>query len=296
MSEVTLEGFEDLEALANCVEELKEQCEENRRKIQERDEHIEELKQKREEDRRKIQERDERIAELEAELEELQEAQEDSPDQEEVDRLWDAFDVAVQKRKDFEDRVEDLESRVEGLESRVEDHEEELDRQGNLLEITIEKRKDLRERVNELKRKVEKGTDEEGETGHYIRPETPLEDLVQLPQEIAEANLTANQQRMKFVAEGVHEYASKVPAGRALPWSDLKRVMAAGEDGKTYNTNVGRVMDFFDEFGKEDVEIVDRKDGQKTVVFDDDLVKRIVAYHNQTAQSNTVVTRNEVYG
>jgi len=257
---------------------------------------VEELEQQREDDRRKLKQREERIAELEAEVSELRAAQEDSADTEDVEELRNVLDVSIQRRKELEDEVEALADDVEA-------HDEELDRQDTLLELTIEKRKDLRERVHELAREVEGGTPEAGETTsetgqtpHYIRPETPLEDLVQLPQEIAEQNLTANQQRMKFVAEGVHEYASKVPAGRALPWSDLRRVMAAGEGGQAYSSNVGRVMDFFDEFGKEDVEIVDRQDGQKTVVFDDDLVKRIVAYHNQTAQSNSVVSRNEVYG
>jgi DNA repair exonuclease SbcCD ATPase subunit len=252
-------------------------------------ERVEELEQRRENDRRKLQQREERIAELEAEVSELRAAQEDSADTEDVEELRNVLDVSVQRRKELEDEVETLADDVEA-------HDEELDRQDNLLELTIEKRKDLRERVHELAREVEDGTEAEGQTPHYIRPETPLEDLVQLPQEIAEQNLTANQQRMKFVAEGVHEYTTKVPAGRALPWSDLRRVMAAGEGGQAYSMNVGRVMDFFEEFGKEDVEIVDRKDGQKTVVFDDDLVKRIVAYHNQTAQSNNVVSRNEVYG
>jgi DNA repair exonuclease SbcCD ATPase subunit len=252
-------------------------------------ERVEELEQQRAEDRRELERREQRIAELEAEVADLREAQADSVDQETVENLRSALDVSVQ-------RCQDLEAEVEDLADDVEAHDEELDRQDNLLELTVEKRKDLRERVHELAREVEEGTDAEGQTPHYIRPETPLEDLVQLPQEIAEQNLTANQQRMKFVAEGVHEYTTKVPAGRALPWSDLRRVMAAGEGGQAYSMNVSRVMDFFEEFGKEDVEVVDRQDGQKAVIFDDDLVKRIVAYHNQTAQSNSVVSRNEVYG
>jgi len=69
-------------------------------------------------------------------------------------------------------------------------------------------------------------------------PETPLEDIVRVPEHLVEESLTANQQRARFVAKDVHEYTQSVPAGRAIRSSQLRQVLTAGEDGRVYTETV----------------------------------------------------------
>jgi DNA repair exonuclease SbcCD ATPase subunit len=125
------------------------------------------------------------------------------------------------------------------------------------------------------------------------QPETPLEDVIRVPEHLVEDSLTANQERARFVAKDVHEYTRSVPAGRAIKSSELRRVLSAHEDESVYTETVSRVIRYLDDLGADAVDVKETQSGERVVVFADDLVKRIVAYHNQ---SNSVVTGEEVSG
>jgi len=70
-------------------------------------------------------------------------------------------------------------------------------------------------------------------------------------------------------------------------------VLSAREEGRVYTETVSRVIEFLDELGKDSVAVKETQSGERVVVFTDEIVKRIVAYNNQ---SNTVVTGGEVEG
>ena len=114
--------------------------------------------------------------------------------------------------------------------------------------------------------------------------ETSLEDVIRLPEHVAEDSLSRNQERARFVAKDVVDYSRSVPAGRVIKSSEIRRVLRAGEDSTIHTETVSRVMDFLDRLGEDDVRIKESQSGERVVVFEDDLVKRIVAY------DNTVVT------
>lgn len=204
-------------------------------------------------------------------------------------------------QEDFQalvERVETLEERVEEKDERIAELEEQLSEQQS---ESARERAEIKQRVTALEsEESDEEPDSPDETptpeaeGTTIQePETALEDIVQLPEHLAEENLSANQQRARFVARDAHEYTRSVPAGRAIKSSELRRVLSAGEDGTVYSQTVSRVIDYLDKLGDEDVKVSETQAGERVVVFTDKIVKRIVAYHNR---NNGVVTGGRVEG
>jgi len=70
-------------------------------------------------------------------------------------------------------------------------------------------------------------------------------------------------------------------------------VPTAREERTVYSQTVSRVIEFLERLGGEDVEVSETQAGERVVVFSDELVRRIVAYHNR---SNAVVTEGGVTG
>jgi uncharacterized protein with von Willebrand factor type A (vWA) domain len=97
-----------------------------------------------------------------------------------------------------------------------------------------------------------------------------------MPDEMAESQLTKNQQRARDVAAGVEQYADSVPAGRALSASVLRRVLSAQSGGdRVHSETVKRVREFLDRLGGDAVEVRETRGGTTTVVFDEGLLRRI---------------------
>jgi hypothetical protein len=55
--------------------------------------------------------------------------------------------------------------------------------------------------------------------------ETPLERICALPEHVADRELTANQERARFIAKDVRDYAEKAPAGLVVDSRAIKRVV-----------------------------------------------------------------------
>jgi hypothetical protein len=105
------------------------------------------------------------------------------------------------------------------------------------------------------------------------QPETPIEQVVSMPEDMADSQLTANQDRARFVASDLTDYGQSVPAGWAISSSDLRRVLQA-YDSSGHTETVARVFDILDDLGDDHTKIVDRR-GTKRIVFDSDLVDRL---------------------
>jgi len=192
-----------------------------------------------------------------------------------VEGMADQLEETEQDAAQARERARKAEAKVEELETELSQHREES----------------AKERANTKKRVTELEEAEDGDSGgdtptpnggnpSIQEPETPLEEVVQLPEHLAEENLSRNQERARFVARDVHQYARSVPAGRALKSSELRRVLAASEDGSIHTETVSRVIDFLTELGKEEVNLRETQGGERVVVFTDEIVKRIVAFHN----------------
>jgi hypothetical protein len=103
------------------------------------------------------------------------------------------------------------------------------------------------------------------------RDETALEDVVSLPEGIAESSLTANQRRARFVAMDAVEYTRSVPAGRVIEAGELRRVLRAGTECNGHTETIDRVIKILDRLGEDEVTVRFDRDGERQVVFDDEL-------------------------
>ena len=161
-------------------------------------------------------------------------------------------ELAESRRQNAEDRkrISELESKVERLEAEQDGDEDVEDYQSGGSNPTG------------------------GEESSHTTPQTPLERTVSLPESMATSELTANQERARFVAKDVVEYTRSVPAGRAIKSSEIGTVLRAGTDCKGRSQTVSRVIEFLNDLGGDGVEVVERR-GERRVVFDEDAAHRI---------------------
>jgi|APHM01.1.fsa_nt_gi hypothetical protein len=124
------------------------------------------------------------------------------------------------------------------------------------------------------------------------KPQTPLEQTCSLPQEMIDDE-SANVRRAVFIASDVTDYTKKVPAGRVIRSSELRRVLKAGTDCRGHSQTVDRVMSVLDDLGGDDVQVVNRR-GERRVVFTEQLVTRLEQLTEVESTSHNVVTPNEV--
>lgn len=184
-------------------------------------------------------------------------------------------EIKAELRDEFEDELERKNERIDELEERIEELEE-----GR--ETAARERAELCGRVYELEEcqtQPDSGASnptpdtEEPASATPNQPETPLEQIVGLPEHLADDQLTANQRRARFVASDVKDYAESVPAGWSITSADLRRILRAADESAHAQT-VKRVMGMLDDLGGDDVEMVKRR-GVRRVVFADDLVERL---------------------
>ena len=205
-------------------------------------------------------------------------------------KLAESLDAPEERVSDFEESGRELAKLVEGIaqesdqtresartnEAELKEHQEE----------SAKERAQIKQRVTSLEDKQEEAdsgdetpTPEARETT-IQEPETPLEDVIRVPEHLVEDSLSANQQRARFVAKDIHEYTRSVPAGRVIKSSELRRVLSARKEGRIHTETVSRVIDFLTDLGQDDVQVRETQQGERVVVFTDEFVKRVVAYHN----------------
>jgi hypothetical protein len=218
----------------------------------------------------------------------------------EIEELVERVDALEARLDEERARREELEAENEQLRERVDELEDEVD---NLRIGAGEARAELSNRVSKLEDEsgdesavsVDVTPTPEGPGTGVQEPETPLEEVASLPETVVEESLKPNQQRARSVAVDIVDYAKSVPDGYSLTSSALRQVLTAQKDeaGKAYTQTVGRVIEYLDDLGAERVEVRETMSGQRVVVFDDELVKRLVAIRNS---DNGVVAGEPVAG
>jgi len=176
--------------------------------------------------------------------------------------------------------VEDQQKRIDELEDRLDDEQTQRGKDDA----------ELRGRITDAENRLDAVEEDDsdssnptpiGEKDDSTGTQTPIEDVIRIPEHLVEDSLTANQQRSRAVAKDIHQYSRSVPAGRAIKSSELRRVLSAQSDGgPTHTETVSRVMTMLEDLGKESINVRTSQSGEKVVVFDEDLVRRIVAHQN----------------
>jgi len=193
--------------------------------------------------------------------------------------------VKEQQSDSTQDETDDLQEIVSDLQSQVDTLEEDRDR-------AARERADTNRRLTAVEEDVSQDTPETEETTTQ-EAETPLEDVIQLPEEVVGDNLTANQERARFVAKDILDYSRSVPAGYTIKSSQLRKVLTAKENSSAHTETVSRVIGRLDDLGKDDVQVRETRSGERAVVFTEEIVKRIVTYRNQ---NHSVVAGGKVSG
>jgi Skp family chaperone for outer membrane proteins len=119
---------------------------------------------------------------------------------------------------------------------------------------------------------------------------TSLEQVCALPDEIAVRELSANQERARFIAQDLTDYVTKVPAGYALTSSDINTILTARREkpGKAHPNTVARVMDFLDQLGDNQTRVVMRH-GSKRVIFEEEIVEGLATVETLAPENTRVV-------
>jgi uncharacterized coiled-coil protein SlyX len=180
----------------------------------------------------------------------------------------------------LQEHVEELEAKIEKKDERIADLEAQVADLEARGEAATRKRNHLAEEIGRVEDVATEraGGDADTEKAEPPAdtdvPQTPLEQVVGLPESLADTELTANQKRARFVARDVRDYAEKVPAGYAIPSTDLRKVLKAKEGSTPHTQTVARVMDFLDELGGEGTTLVERR-GTKRIAFSEEAVARL---------------------
>lgn len=165
---------------------------------------------------------------------------------------------------------------------------------GSILQKTTENVDSAQTRIDELEEATT--TNDAPEVGttniEFHDSETPLERICGLPEHIVDRELTANQERARFIARDVQDYAEKAPAGFIIDSQTIKKVITAAESKKPHTQTVARVMDFLADLGKEDVDLKKRR-GKKFVVVDPEAAER---YHSRCDRGNSDTPSEGVIG
>ncbi|QAY21967.1 cell division protein ZapB [Halorubrum ezzemoulense] len=222
---------------------------------------------------------EDRVDTLEEEKDNLREENHDL--HEEKEQLRQQNEQLRERLDDVDDRVDDLEDQpdvdIDGT-----DYESLTINEVPIGRIISSKapRGDLKDEIEDLEARLSGETPtsdaEEAPPSEGPKPETPLERIVTLPEELVEQELTENQQRARFIAKDIREYASKAPAGHVIKAATMGRVLKAAFD-TAHTETINRVREFLNELGQDGVDLVER-DNSKIVVFDECLVRRLDQY------------------
>jgi hypothetical protein len=232
----------------------------------------------------------ETLAQVVEELEETVERQ--------ADRIEELEETAETQRRVFSSAIAAQAERIGDLEEELAEHKDHTGREFAAVRRRVT---DVEEDVeaaatapseNDETVADEKGSENLRDPSTGADTETPLERICSLPEHVADRELTRNQHRARFVAKDVRDYAEKVPAGLVIDSRAIKRVLTASEGKRPHTQTVARVMDFLDDLGKDDVELIKRR-GRKLVVFDPEAVDRLSQCGDRGGGSNV---RSDVIG
>ncbi|MDS0300224.1 hypothetical protein NDI76_15865 [Halogeometricum sp. S1BR25-6] len=169
----------------------------------------------------------------------------------------------------LEEENEELRETVESQREELTEYREKLDTQTNERDAAADHRKHLQQRLHALESE-NKDTDTTDQT---TETRSPLQQLVGLPAKFTK-KLTANQERARFIAQDIQEYATKVPAGFAVDSARIRRILNAKEGRTPHTQTVTRVMEFLDRLGKDEVRVIKRR-GTKRVIFTEGAVSAL---------------------
>lgn len=176
-------------------------------------------------------------------------------------------------------QIEDLKETVEHQQDQIDNQQNEIDELTEQLDKAEQSRGHIIQDIVDMETEIEetrsidspdaKGGVQAGENRENIRKFSPLGQTVSLPEHAVDS-LTENQERARFVARDIQQYADMRLGELVISSGDIRKVLSAKEETSIHWQTVSRVVDFLDSMGKEDTEV---KNKHGTIVcFDPDAV------------------------
>jgi hypothetical protein len=195
------------------------------------------------------------------------------------------------------DRIDHLETTVREQQEELAEYQDHIGREFASVRVRITEAEDAFETQKQQTEAHSEGENPGCDTGEQAstNDETPLYRVCALPEQVAARELTANQERARFIAKDIRDYAKKCRAGLVIDSRAIKRVITAKEGTKPHTQTVARVMNFLDELGKDSVEQKKRR-GRKLVAFDPEVADRLSdanAAHHARCDRRTGATTPE---
>ena len=190
-----------------------------------------------------------------------------------ADSLLDAFSSLKERVNHLELQDAKKDQQIAELEAENQELRDEID---ELREYSAQDRAEIRKDVENVREEAESSGNPEGKGREDIPPETKIEQLAQLPDDILDDELHENQQRAVHVARRIMDYAKSTPAGRVIDAAAIREVLREIESESTHTQTVGRIRDFLVKFGEGTIEQVERR-GKQLLAVDDDLAQRLGA-------------------
>ena len=196
------------------------------------------------------------------------------------------LETVCEQLNQLTERVDELEAAIEQKDERIDELEAQLTEYkrfaGSEFADVRGRITDVEEQVQTLESSPDTTTSEEVNEMSSQTAETPLERICALPEQIADRELTTNQDRARFIARDVRDYAEKAPAGLVIDSQTITKVLTAAEGTKPHTQTVARVMNFLEKLGKDEVEQTKRR-GKKLIVVDPEAADR---YHDRCDRAN----------
>lgn len=186
------------------------------------------------------------------------------------------------------ERMEALESKVEAQGERIDELEAENQELRKRVDSAKESRGHIISDIVEIETEIESreaadsGLEAGGQTGENAlkagenppkaKDLTPLGEIVNLPEWMADEQLSSNQQRARFVAKDIKQYGDMRLGDLVISSGDIRKVLSAKEQGSVHWQTVKRVIEYLDGMGKDVTKVKDRHG--TIVCFDPEAVDR----------------------
>jgi DNA repair exonuclease SbcCD ATPase subunit len=206
---------------------------------------------------------------------------------EKVESLENELEEEREKRRQAEQRVDELEDDVDDHDDRLDDAESRLDAVGTGIEAIHDELAVLEGRLE-----GDLAEDVEQNAAPDVPRETPLEDVVALPEDLADRELDKRSKRARFIAMDPRDYGDKCFSGRIMTAGRIGRTLAAGLDVDPHPETVRRVMERLDALGK-DTTTLRKKNGEKRINIDEDAVDRLERHAEMGHGDHDVVSPAE---
>lgn len=174
-------------------------------------------------------------------------------------------------------KITQLISLVVSQGKRIDKLEDELE---ELREHSAKDRAEIRTDVESVRETAKSTSESGGEDGEDTHPETKIEEVASLPDDVVENQLSKNERRSVHVARRIMDYAKSTPGGRVIDAAAICEVLRDIEAESTHTETVSRIRDFLVKFGEGAIEQVERR-GKQLLAFDDDLARRLGSHRGE---------------